>query len=157
MIEVIFVDFAKFASKRKITPECLAERFAGKIDRPGEFFDRVFKGQYAAVIIPYRSVVAFYSSELKCHQDAVGRVRVCTCGCGQPVSDRQKWAGASCSQRAGAEKDGVMKEPSGCLADKTANLSTRPSRIRKRGSNQIRHFPLGSYYCRARSVGQEPT
>ena len=65
MIEVIFVDFAKFASKRKITPECLAERFAGKIDRPGEFFDRVFKGQYAAVIIPYRSVVAFYSSELK--------------------------------------------------------------------------------------------
>jgi hypothetical protein len=100
MIEVTFSDFAKLATKRKLTPECLAQRFAGKIDRPGEFFDRVFKSQYAAVVIPYRSVLAFYSSELKCHQDAVGRIRVCACGCEQPVFDRQKWASPGCRQRA---------------------------------------------------------
>jgi hypothetical protein len=43
MIEVTFGDFAKLASKRRLTPERLAERFAGKIERPGELFDRVFK------------------------------------------------------------------------------------------------------------------
>jgi len=100
MTEVTFADFAKLATKRKLTPECLAQRFAGKIDRPGEFFYRVFKGQYAAVVISYRSVLAFYSSELQCHQDAVGRIRVCACGCGQPVFDRQKWTGSACRQRA---------------------------------------------------------
>jgi hypothetical protein len=100
MIEVTFSDFAKLATKRKLTSECLAQRFAGKIDRPGEFFDRVFKERYAAVVIPYRSVLAFYSSELQCHQDAVGRVRVCACGCEQPVFDRQKWASPRCRQRA---------------------------------------------------------
>ena len=72
-------DFAKLASKRRLTPECLAQRFAGKIERPGEFFDRVFKSQYAAVVIPYRSVLAAYSSELRCHQDVTGRVRMCAC------------------------------------------------------------------------------
>ena len=45
MSEVTFGDFAKLASKRRrLTPECLAQRFAGKVERPGEFFDRVFKG-----------------------------------------------------------------------------------------------------------------
>ena len=100
MTEVTFADFAKLASKRRLNPKCLAQRFAGKIDRPGEFFDRVFKERYAAVVIPYRSVLAFYSSELQFHQDAVGRVRVCACGCEQPVFDRQKWAGSACRQRA---------------------------------------------------------
>jgi hypothetical protein len=91
MSELTFGDFAKLANKRRLTPECLAERFAGKIERPGELFDRVFKGQYAAVVIPYGGVLAFYSSELKCHQDATGPVRICACGCGQPVFDRKKW------------------------------------------------------------------
>jgi hypothetical protein len=94
MSELTFSDFAKLASKRRLTPECLAERFAGKIERP------VFKGQYAAVVTPYRSVLAFYSSELKCHQDTTGRVRVCACGCGQPVFDRKKWTSPGCRQRA---------------------------------------------------------
>ena len=99
MSELTFSDFAKLASKRRLTPECLAERFAGKIERPGELFDRVFKGLYAAVVIPYGGVLAFYSSELKCHQDATGRVRICACGCEQPVFDRQKWASPGCRQR----------------------------------------------------------
>src|ERR1700747_2540239 len=87
MSELTFSDFAKLASKRRLTPECLAQRFAGKIERPGELFDRVFRGQYAAVVIPYGGVLAFYSSELKCHQDATGRVSICACGCEQPVID----------------------------------------------------------------------
>jgi hypothetical protein len=101
MIEVTFGDFAKLTSKRRLTPERLAQRFAGRIDRPGEFFDRIFKGQYTAVVIPYRSVLAFYSAELRCHQDSNGRVRVCACGCEQPVFDRQKWAspGQSAARR----------------------------------------------------------
>jgi hypothetical protein len=37
---------------------------------------------------------------------------------------------------------GVREDPSGCLVDKTASLSTRPSQIRERGINRIRDFPL---------------
>jgi hypothetical protein len=100
MIEVTFSDFAKLATKRRLTPECLAQRFAGWIDKPGEFFDRVFKGMYATVVIPYRSVLAFYSSELEFHQDSTGQGRVCACGCGQRVFERKKWASPGCRQRA---------------------------------------------------------
>jgi len=100
MTEVTFADFAKLASKRRLTPERLAQRFAGRIDKPGQFFDRGFKERYAAVVIPYRSVRAFYCEELRCHQDSNGRVKVCACGCGQPVFDPQKWTGSACRQRA---------------------------------------------------------
>jgi hypothetical protein len=72
MTEVTFSDFAKLANKRGLSPEYLAERFANKIERPSEFFHRVFKGQYAAVVIPYPSVLAFYASELECHP-SIGR------------------------------------------------------------------------------------
>ena len=62
------------------------------------------------------------------------------------------------SSESGAEKDGrVMEDPSGCLADKTANLSTRPSRIRK-GEDRIRDFPLGIIIAGLhRLVKREPT
>ena len=36
MSELTFSDFAKLANKRGLTPQCLAERFADKIERPGE-------------------------------------------------------------------------------------------------------------------------
>jgi hypothetical protein len=104
MIEITFSDFAKLAQRRGLTPEFLAERFSGKIDRPSEFFHRVFQGQYAAVVIPYASVLAFYTAELHCHQDALGRHNVCACGCGQPVFDRKKWASAACRQKAARAK-----------------------------------------------------
>jgi hypothetical protein len=71
MREVTFGDFAKLANRRRLTPEYLAERFTDKIERPSEFFHRLFQGQYAAVVIPYRRVLAFYVSELNCHQDSV--------------------------------------------------------------------------------------
>ena len=99
MREVTFGDFAKLANKRGLTPEYLAERFTDKIERPSEFFHRLFQGQYAAVVIPYRSVLTFYASELQCHQDSVGHHKVCACGCGQAVFDRKKWASPGCKKR----------------------------------------------------------
>ena len=99
MSEITFGDFAKLATKRGLTPEYLAERFTDKIERPSEFFHRVFQGQYAAVVMPYHSVVSFYASELECHQDSIGQHRVCACGCGQPVFDRKKWARPACKKR----------------------------------------------------------
>jgi hypothetical protein len=100
MREVTFSDFSKLANKRGLTPEYLAERFTDKIERPSELFHRIFQGVYAVVVIPYRSVLAFYSSELQCHQDSVGHHKVCACGCGQAVFDRKKWAGSACKKRA---------------------------------------------------------
>jgi hypothetical protein len=99
MREVTFSDFAKLANRRGLTPEYLAERFANKIERPSEFSHRVFQGQYAAVVIPYRSVLAFYVVELECHQDSIGQHRTCACGCGQAVFDRKKWASPGCKKR----------------------------------------------------------
>ena len=46
------------------------------------------------------------------------------------------------------------EDPLGCLADSTANLSTRPSRIRGRFQPDQR-LAHGHYYCWAESVGQE--
>src|SRR5687767_1557752 len=99
MRDVTFGDFAKLAGRRGLTPEFLAERFGEKIERPSEFFHRVFQGQHAAVVIPYRSVLAFYVSELNCHQDSSGNHKNCACGCGQAVFDRKKWASAACKKR----------------------------------------------------------
>jgi hypothetical protein len=61
MTEVTFGAFAKLASKRGSTPDYLAERFTNKIERPSEFFHRVFQAQHAAVVIPHRNVLAFYT------------------------------------------------------------------------------------------------
>jgi hypothetical protein len=47
------------------------------------------------------------------------------------------------SSESGSKEGGsVMEDPSGCLADKTANLSTRPSRIRKENTGS-ETCPLG--------------
>jgi hypothetical protein len=104
MREVTFGDFAKLATRRGLTAECLAERFTDKIERPSEFSHRVFQGQYAAVVIPYRSVLAFYIAELDCHQDSTGKHNVCACGCGQPIFDRKKWASSACRQKVARQK-----------------------------------------------------
>jgi hypothetical protein len=99
MREVSFGDFSKLAHKRGLTPEYLAERFTDKIERPSDFFHRVFQGQHAGVVIPYRSILAFYVSELTCHQESIGRHKSCACGCGQAVFDRKKWASPACKKR----------------------------------------------------------
>jgi hypothetical protein len=104
MTEITFGDFAKLANKRRLTPEYLAERFKHRIERPSEFFHRIFQGKSAAVVIQYRSVLAFYFSELQRHQDSVARHNVCACGCGQAVFDRKKWASSGCKKRAARHK-----------------------------------------------------
>ena len=97
MTEVNFGDFAKLASRRGLTPEYLAERFTNKIERPSEFFHRVFQSQHAAVVIPQRSVLEFYTSML--HHSSIGQHDPCACGCGQPVFGRKKWASPGCRKR----------------------------------------------------------
>ena len=42
MREVTFGDFSKLANKHGLTPEYLAERSTDKIERPSEFFHRLF-------------------------------------------------------------------------------------------------------------------
>jgi len=84
MREVTLGDFAKLAAKRGLTPEYLAERFTNKIERPSEFFHRVFQGQYAAVVIPYRSVLAFYTSELHAIRTQLDITRYASAGAGKP-------------------------------------------------------------------------
>jgi hypothetical protein len=104
MREVTFKDFAAVAKKRGHTVESLADRFRGKIENPSEFFERVMTCKYKGedrsdVVIPYQSVLEFYSQELHYFQDSNAKHRQCACGCGAPVFDRKKWASAACKKR----------------------------------------------------------
>jgi hypothetical protein len=89
MDQVTFTDFTKLAARRHWTPESLAKRFRGVIENPSELFHRVFESKNAAAIIPYRSVIAFYSQELSSHNVLVTKHRLCACGCSQLVFDRK--------------------------------------------------------------------
>ena len=95
--EITFKDFATVARERGHTVESLADRFRGKIENASDFFERVMTCKYKGedrsdVIIPYRSVLEFYSQELQYFQDSTQKHRQCACGCGLPVFDRKKWA-----------------------------------------------------------------
>ncbi|MBI4523935.1 MAG: hypothetical protein HY695_09015 [Deltaproteobacteria bacterium] len=109
---IAFGDLAKLATKRGWTPEFLAERFKGKIEDPSEFFHRVMLGKCAEVVIPYRSVLAFYFQELRFCQVESGKSRHCACGCGQPVLDRKKWASPGCKKRSQRAKATDMEKGS---------------------------------------------
>jgi len=109
MIEITFKDFASVAKKRGHTAESLADRFRGKIESPSEFFERVMscrhKGEDRSdVVIPYRTVLEFYSQELHYIQDSNQKHRQCACGYGAPVFDRKKWASPGCRQRVARQK-----------------------------------------------------
>jgi hypothetical protein len=102
--EITFRDFSTLARKRGHNAESLAELFRGKIEEPRELFERVmscrWKGEDRSdVMIPYRSVIAFYQAELHYFADVNARHRQCACGCGRPVFDRQKWATAACKKK----------------------------------------------------------
>jgi len=62
---VTFREFAALAGRRHWTAEQLAARFRGRIDEPTEFFKRVLTGKSPERIIPYRSVIKFYSNAQK--------------------------------------------------------------------------------------------
>ena len=63
------------------------------------FFEDVFKGRYAKVVIPWRSVLQFYMRELGSYQVEQGKERRCACGCGQRVFGRKKWGSETCRKR----------------------------------------------------------
>ena len=56
-------DFAKLMRKRGCKAEYLIERLSGHIDRPRDFVTYALQGQYSATVIPFSSVLAFYSHE----------------------------------------------------------------------------------------------
>jgi hypothetical protein len=92
MKEVTFKDFALLAHELGWTVEMLTERFHETIERPGEFFERVLScrwkgpdGRYedrSSVVIPYRSILQFYCTELRHWQE--------TSGLDAPLTEKQK-------------------------------------------------------------------
>jgi len=65
MTEITFKQFIKLMERRGMESNDLCRQFRGKFDEPREFFNRVWQGRYADVVIPYRSVVQFYTKELR--------------------------------------------------------------------------------------------
>ena len=61
--EITFNKFKRLAVKRRYSLDDLVEMFHGKLDENRAFFERVFSGRYADVVIPYRSVVGFFQQE----------------------------------------------------------------------------------------------
>jgi hypothetical protein len=96
---ITYRQFATLARQRGWTAAALAERFRGKIDHAGEFFNRVIAGNYPDVVIVFRSVVAFYVDHARPQQHTTEKSRVCACGCGAEVFDRKKWASPGCKKR----------------------------------------------------------
>ena len=102
--EITFKEFAALARKRGHTAESLANRFKREFESPAEFFERAMSCKYrngdrSEVVIPYRSVIEFYSQELHYFGDSNAKYRRCACGCGVPVFDRKKWASPACKKR----------------------------------------------------------
>lgn len=100
---VTYVDFAKIALRRGWTAAFLADRFRGKIEEPRAFFERVLTcssngKDLSGSLIPFRSVLEFYQSELPRTMPAEG-TGGCECGCGKPVHGRKKLASAACRKR----------------------------------------------------------
>jgi hypothetical protein len=126
------------ANERGLTPEYLAQPFTNKIERPSEFFHRLFQAQHAAVVIPHRSVLDFYTSML--HHSSMGHHDPCACGCKQTVFDRKK-VGFTGIQEKSTAKDvsGSLNGGAGCLIllslerDKNSLWLLTPSPKRFRG------------------------
>jgi hypothetical protein len=109
MDEITFKVFQTLMLKRGRTVDDLVEIFRGKIEDPREFFDRVMSCRYHGedrgfVVIPYRSVMEFYRRDCHFYKDINPKHRACTCGCGRPVFDWQKWASSGCRKRAQREQ-----------------------------------------------------
>src|SRR5262245_28213272 len=51
------------------------------------------------MLIPYRSVLAFYAEDLRYFGNTHAKHKRCACGCGAPVFDREKWASSACKKR----------------------------------------------------------
>lgn len=102
--DITYAQFAKLAQRRHWTVEPLSARFRGKIDEPREFFTQVLKASNSAAVIPYRSVIQFYTDSETVKPAAVSGHPLCACGCKQEVFDRQKWARPGCRKRVARKK-----------------------------------------------------
>ena len=96
---ITFSQFADFARRRNLTAQSLAKRFRGRIENPLEFFTRVLSGKSPDSLIPYRSVLEFYTVMSTTTEPMLARP-TCGCGCGAPVFDRKKWARPGCRTKA---------------------------------------------------------
>ena len=102
--EVTYAQFAKLAQQRHWTVEALAARFRGKIEEPREFFSRVLNSSNSAALVPYRSVIEFYESNINISPAQPSAHKVCACGCRQEVFDRKRWALPGCRKRVARKK-----------------------------------------------------
>ena len=104
---VSFKEFADLARRRSWTVDELAGRFAGRIDRPANFFARVLSNEFKDNVIPFRSVIEFYQAAIAGPQSTTRPT--CACGCGRVVFDRKKWATPGCKKKAAREKVSDMQ------------------------------------------------
>ncbi len=117
MSAVTFEQFRALARKRGWTKDMLAARFRGVLkwtreqdkDTIEDFFERVLTCQYKAnhlgsVVIPYRSVLALYYSEIAFQQKESGREKFCPCGCGRRIMGRKRFASKTCKQKEWRQK-----------------------------------------------------
>jgi len=94
---VNFASFADLARRRGWSVDELAARFAGRIDRPAEFFSRVLGDKFKENIIVFRSVLEFYQAAITGPTSTARPT--CACGCSKQVFDRKKWATPGCRTR----------------------------------------------------------
>ena len=113
---ITFKGFSDLMERRGHDTDELVMLFRGKIDDPRDFFERAMScrwrdtknGRYedhSDVVIPYRSVIAFYEQELYYFKDAAkSSQRYCRCGCGEPVFGQYKFAREACRKRVQRQK-----------------------------------------------------
>ena len=123
MVEgVRFDDFMTVAKRAGWDAQGLAEMFAGKIDKAGDLFKRIFAGNPHPntgrcqwdTVIPYVSVITKYI-EMRDMLAADGRLRLCSCGCKRPVGKGQSRAAHDRSDTAlsgGSQALGSLTGPS---------------------------------------------
>lgn len=60
---ITFKEFRKVMERRGRSKDELVRRFSRKIEDPRDFIERVWQGRFDDVVIPYRTVLAFYVQE----------------------------------------------------------------------------------------------
>jgi len=60
---VTFKEFRKVMERRGRSKDELVRQFSRKVEDPRAFFERVWHGRHDDVVIPYRSVLAYYVRE----------------------------------------------------------------------------------------------
>jgi hypothetical protein len=96
--DITFAQVRALAEREGLTPENLATRFRGQIERPSEVFGRVRDMRLGDVVIPYTAVIEWYQ-RLSGRRPALNEERACHCGCGVLVLGKRKCASSRCRKR----------------------------------------------------------